>query len=228
MKKTSRASLIDNLKDIERLLNLHEKEGGTSQGRRYGLEVLNKSAIVLLTAYWEAFCEDLAAEALEHLVKHARSSDSLPVSLKKQIAKELSKETNHLAIWEISDDKWRDLLQKRLQALQVDRNRKLNSPKTENIDRLFDSSVGIAKISSAWSWPKKMTVKRASEKLDRFVEFRGAIAHRGSGGKSARKVDVVDYRDFIKRLAARTAARVNYHMRRTTGKSLFILRTRRS
>ena len=37
-----------NMEDIERLLELHTQEGGSEPGRRYGLEVLNKSAIVLI------------------------------------------------------------------------------------------------------------------------------------------------------------------------------------
>jgi len=121
----ARTSFDENLKDIERLLELHEKEGGKAQGRRYGLEVLNKSAIVLITSYWEAYCEDVAAEALEHIVKYAKTSDVLPKSLKKQIAAELEKDKNELAIWEVSDDKWRTYLQARLTTLQENRNKNL-------------------------------------------------------------------------------------------------------
>ena len=39
-----------------------------ARGRRYHLEVLNKSAIVLVTSFWEAYCEDIAAEGLAHIV----------------------------------------------------------------------------------------------------------------------------------------------------------------
>lgn len=47
---------------------------GTARGRRFDLEVLNKSAIVLITSYWEAYCEDIAAEALDH----AQAEDQMP------------------------------------------------------------------------------------------------------------------------------------------------------
>jgi hypothetical protein len=57
------------LLDIERLRSLHRDIGGPAPGRRYGLEVINKSAIVLITAIWEAFCEDLASEALKLFVE---------------------------------------------------------------------------------------------------------------------------------------------------------------
>jgi hypothetical protein len=61
----------------------------SGRGRRYGLEVLNKSAIVLITAFWEAYYEDLATEALEHLVTNADSVEKLPLELKKRVASEL-------------------------------------------------------------------------------------------------------------------------------------------
>jgi RiboL-PSP-HEPN len=60
------------------LRDLHSEIGGTSPGRRYGLEVLNKSAVVLITAIWEAFCEDLASEAVEFVVDNAKKAELLP------------------------------------------------------------------------------------------------------------------------------------------------------
>lgn len=45
-------------KDIDRLLEIHQRLGGKGKGRRHQLEVLNKSAIVLISAIWEAYCED--------------------------------------------------------------------------------------------------------------------------------------------------------------------------
>ena len=224
MPSKARTAFDENLKDIERLLELHQKEGGAAKGRRYGLEVLNKSAIVLITSYWEAYCEDVAAEALEHIVKHAKTSDALPKSLKKQIASELEKDKNDLAVWEVSDEKWRSYLQARLIKLQEARNRKLNTPKSENIDQLFENAVGITKISSAWHWPTKMTVARSTKKLDKFVTLRGSIAHRGTSSKSVKKAQVEDYLEFIKKLAAKTGGKVNAHVKSVTGKPLWLTR----
>ncbi|MDD5596900.1 MAG: HEPN domain-containing protein [Victivallaceae bacterium] len=220
MPSIARKSLDENLVDAKRLIELHQKEGGNLRGRRYGLEVLNKSAIVLITSYWEAYCEDIAAEALEHIIEFAASSDNLPSQLKKQIASELKKDENELAIWEISDDKWKGYLKLRLSNLQISRNRKLNTPKTDNIDQLFESAVGISKVSSSWSWPR-MTVKQASEKLDRFVTLRGTIAHRGTASTSVTKTAVVDYLDLIRTLASKTGGKVNSHVNKITGRPLW-------
>src|SRR5438309_5226988 len=115
MPSGARKSFDRNLGDIKRLVALHSMVGGTGAGRRYGLEVLNKSAIVLITAYWEAYCEDIAAEALAHIVAHARSSDVLPNELKKQLAKELKQAPHELELWKIADRGWKKYLSDRLE-----------------------------------------------------------------------------------------------------------------
>ena len=221
MASNARKSFDSNVEDIRKLLELHEQQGGGGQGRRYGLEVLNKSAIVLITSYWEAYCEDIAAEGLEHIVKHAKDASALPKELRKQIAKELEKDANELAVWSLADDGWRKCLKNRLKDLQVARNRKLNTPKSGNIEELFEQALGLPKISDSWKWPTKMTVQRSKEKLDKFVSLRGAIAHRGSDSKSVRKAQVTDYFDFIQKIAAKTGGKVNSHVTSITEKPLW-------
>lgn len=155
MPSNARTAFDENLKDIEILMELHKQEGGISPDRRYGLEVLNKSAIVLITSYWEAYCEDIAAEAMEHIVKYSKNADALPKALKKKIAKELKNNKNELAIWEIADGKWKNYLQSRLAMLQEERNRKLNTPKPDYIDQLFESVVVLKKYQAHGSGQKK-------------------------------------------------------------------------
>jgi len=221
MPSKARKDFDKNVKDIKRLMELHLQEGGKSRGRRYGLEVLNKSAIVLITSFWEAYCEDIAAEGLAHLVKYAKSAKSLPKEMKKQIAKELKRDENELALWSVADDGWKQVLESRLNRLQEERNRKLNTPKSANIDDLFMSALGITKISNSWKWATKMNPKRATKKLDKFVTLRGSIAHRGSSLKSVKKEEVEDYYDFIKKLAAITGGKVYNHVKGITGRKLW-------
>lgn len=222
MPSKARIALDQNLKDVEDLLKLHEEKGGTGPGRRYGLEVLNKSAVVLITSFWEAYCEDIAEEGLECIVAHAKTSDALPKEIKKVIAKELKGDVNELAIWKISDDKWRAVLRSHLNALQEARNRKLNTPKHKNIDDLFESAIGLANVSSKWTLSPKTKAEQARAKLDKFVELRGEIAHRGKAKTSVKKATVVDYLDFIKQVAAKTGGAVNIHVKAITdGHALF-------
>lgn len=220
MPSKARKSFDANLKDIERLLKLHEQQGGTAPGRRFGLEVLNKSAIVLITSFWEAYCEDVAAEGLAHIVKNAKTADALPKELKKQLAAEIKKALDDLEIWKIADDHWRTYLESRLNTLQEQRDRKLNTPKAGNIDQLFLSAIGINKVSSSWYWAG-MSTKQAQKKLDKYVTLRGAIAHRGQHQKGVKRSDVEDYQRFIMRLAGKTGRQVNRHVKSVTGKQLW-------
>jgi DNA-binding transcriptional MerR regulator len=223
MPSKARQALTENLKDIETLLELHESQSGVAAGRRSAsLEVLNKSGIVLVTAFWEAYCEDIAAEALEFIVENTATSDLLPKEIKKIVAKELKQKPDELAIWEISDQKWRDVLRVRLQTLQESRNRKLNTPKYENIDELFLTSIGLPNISKKWVWSKKLTYQKAQIKLDAFIELRGQIAHRGQTKDSTvKKAQLVDYVEFVKQAAAKTGGSVNTHVKKVTGVDLF-------
>lgn len=219
MSSNARKAFDKNCADIERLLEVHKDIGGTDPGRRYGLEVLNKSSIVLITAFWEAYCEDIAAEALQHFVDYAPSADDLPTELKKRIAKDLKSEPHELTVWTLAGDGWRNIVRSRLQTMQADRNRRLNTPKTEPINDLFHQAVGIFKVSDAWYW-SGMSREQAADKLDRYVSLRGDIAHRGAGSEAVRKVDVRAYYGHVKRLVGKTGGRVNKIVKKTTGHAL--------
>jgi len=205
--------------EIRRLIAIHSDLGGTGPGRRYQLEVLNKSAIVLITAIWEAFCEDLAAEAVDHLVSYVDSADDVPTELKKRIAAVVKNEKHELAVWKLADDGWRDVIRARLSELTAERNWNMNTPKSDQVDRLFADALGLASISASWKWPG-MTAERARKKLDEFIALRGAIAHRGKSAKTCRKVQVTNYFEHVKRLAGRTGTRVRAFIRATTGRRL--------
>lgn len=219
MASKARGAFDKNCDDIDRLLEIHADLGGDAPGRRRRLEVLNKSAIVLLTSFWEAYCEDLAAEALGQLVEKAPSWDKLPIELARRVAKDLEADTHDLAVWQLAGDGWRQVLVDRLAALTEERNRRLNTPKTERINDLFAVTLGIKKVSSAWYWAG-MSRQQAADKLDRYVALRGSIAHRGSGGAAVRKVAVNDFYWHIGKLVAKTGGRVNAVVRRATGVSI--------
>lgn len=222
MPSKAREAFDKNAKDIEQLLKFHEDAGGNEPGRRYGLEVLNKSAVVLITAFWEAYCEDIASEGLEHIVDKANSADVLPTELKKILAKKIRDEkTNELEMWKLADDGWRQYLKSHLMDLKEQRDRRLNTPKTQQIDELFKSALGIEKISTSWKWPKNMTAVRASKKLDKYVTLRGEIAHRGQNKTSVTKTNAKDYFEFVKSLVSRTGGHVNSHVRKITGEKLW-------
>lgn len=220
MASQARQAFDDNAKDVKRLLKIHADFGGDAQGRRFGLEVLNKSAIVLITAIWEAYCEDIAAEALQHLVGNVPSGSKLPKELKKKIASDIKADPNDLAMWDLADGGWKARAEARLSSLMEERNRRLNTPKSDQIDELFANTIGLRGLSGAWHWTK-MPAAQARTKLDKFVTLRGDIAHRGAAASSVTKVQVTDYLNHVTRLVRKTGGRVNTHVRRATGKALW-------
>ena len=220
MGSQARKVFDQNLKDVERLLEIHADVGGNAQGRRFGLEVLNKSAIILITAIWEAYCEDLAAEALMHMVDNAPSGLSLPKELKKKLAADILADQNKLAMWDLADAAWKARTQGRLETLMAERNRRLNTPKTAQINELFVAAIGLPDISTAWKW-KRMSAAQSARKLDNFVELRGAIAHRGNAASGVKKSQVTDYLAHVKRLVGKPGGSVNAHVKTVSGKPLW-------
>ncbi|MGV7306136.1 MAE_28990/MAE_18760 family HEPN-like nuclease [Mycobacterium kansasii] len=216
MTSQAQTAFIENCEDIERLLEIHSDITPEGRGRKWKVEALHKSAFVLLTAFWEAFCEDLAAEALDHLVKHSTKADGLPSELRKLVAQELKTDQHDLAVWRLAGDGWRTVLSSRLTKLQAERNRKLNTPKTSQITDLFKNAVGVANVAKAWYWPG-MRADAAAKKLDAFVTLRGEIAHRGSAGTSVTKQQVNEYYNHVKRLTTRTETRVAEVITTSTG-----------
>jgi HEPN superfamily RiboL-PSP-like protein len=221
MASSARAAFDRSAQDVERLIEIHSDFGGDAQGRRFGLEVLNKSAIVLITAIWEAYCEDIAAEALEHLVTNVETGSQLPKDLKKRIVAEIEKDPNELAMWDLADAGWKSRVKAHLASLTAERNRRLNTPKTDQINELFITAIGLPAVSNSWRW-KKMSASNAKEKLDYYIDLRGAIAHRGEAASSVKKFGVTDYFEHVKRLVDLTGDRVNDYVQNVTGKPLWL------
>lgn len=219
MASKARAAFDKNCADIDRLMEIHTDYGGTGAGYRNQLEVLNKSAVVLLCAIWEAYCEDIAAEAVEHIVTHADAAD-LSDGIRRIIAVELKADKHELAIWRLAGEEWRIVMRDRLAKLQQDRNRRLNTPKAAEIQEMFEKAIGIKDITAKWFW-SGMSVAKARNKLDKYVELRGDIAHRGKPNTNCSKDKVTDFLNHIKRLVKKTGGSVNTYVKRMTKKSLW-------
>jgi hypothetical protein len=211
----AKTAFIQSAEDVERLMQIHKTLGGEERGRRFQLEVLNKAAVVLITAIWESYCEDIAAEALAHIVESAPDAGRIPTELKKMVAKELKSDKNEIAVWALADSKWKEVLKLRLQSLAEARNRNLNAPKTSNIIELFNRAIGLADVSSGWRW-QGMSMTNAKAKLDGYVQLRGAIAHRGHAAQNCSKAQVMDYFNLIHLLVGKTEEAVKLYVWLTT------------
>jgi len=219
MPSKARAAFDESSKDIDRLLEIHGLIGGPQKGRRFRLEVLNKSAIVLITAIWEAYCEDIVSEAVEHIVTESPKAGALSKEIRKAVAKELKDDKNDLAAWNLADDGWRTVLRSRLKIMEERRAWSLNTPKSAQLRDFFRNAIGIEDITSDWSW-RRMSPDQAQKKLNDYITLRGEIAHRGTL-KETYKYQVQDFLNHVQRLVSKTDEQVNKHVNTMTGKTLW-------
>lgn len=209
-------NFVDSMKDVKRLVEIHADVGGTDQGRRYGLEVLNKSGVIFLAAAWEAFVEDLAIQAIDHILAKAKSHADTPLPIRKAAAKALAEDKNELKVWDLAGDGWKSVVRIYRDQIIKEEIATFNTPKPHNVDALLKKLLGIERISSNWSWPGMSEVNSYS-KLKTFVEMRGAIAHRGKLPSSITKNYVKDHRNFINKIAVRTSNVVRGEVKRIAG-----------
>lgn len=61
------SALTERLTDVDQLMAAHATVGGSDRGRRFNVEGLNRAAILMLSAHFEGYLEDVMAEALAAL-----------------------------------------------------------------------------------------------------------------------------------------------------------------
>lgn len=181
--------------------------------------MVSRSAVVMTCAYWEAFCEDLAAEALHHLAEHTKDASQLPNELMKSLTTLLRSDQHELAIWKLADEGWRDVLRQRADLIVSDDDRSLNTPKPEQLKHFFRTNIGITDITQAWQWHKNSPT-RTRKLLEEFVVLRGSIAHRGSPAGGVLKKHATAGLDLLTRLAERSATRVSEFVEQHSGVGL--------
>lgn len=67
MSSNAYAALTTRLQDVDELMAAHVAVGGTQRGRRFEVEGLNRAAVLMLSAHFEGYLEDVMAEALGSL-----------------------------------------------------------------------------------------------------------------------------------------------------------------
>lgn len=207
-------NLLDNLDEVHGLSRIHTQITGTGPGRRHNVQVLHKGSIVLLVAMWEAYVEDLASGGLEFLLDKANRHDVLPKIVRDRIAQKLTTAN----AWELAGDGWRAQCRNNLKEVLAKTTGSLNTPKTEQVDELFDKVLGLKSISQQWRWGGR-TRSRAVKAVDELVTLRGSIAHRVQAARSVTKKDVDEARELILRCALQSHNAVTAHLTGLTGEA---------
>lgn len=181
-------ALDRNLIDVRRLLGVVEVPGPSRS--RKDAEVVNRSAVVLACACWEAFLEELALDALAFLIGRLIREEPMSTA---------ARQTANRALQHIDAGQSYSIL------LQLGRHRQhilgpFNTPKAPNADALYQKALGIDQISSNWRW-RGVPASAARSRLDRYVSLRGDSAHRVKGMEPVTKRDVLYFVQMLERLA---------------------------
>lgn len=215
-------SIIANMKEVDRLSEIHEQVSGVNAGHKFGVEVLNKSAIVLLVACWESYVEELARISFEVLMDRADTHDIFPSKFLTMASSSRRKSENETLVWQLAGDGWRKVLTEHKDKMLSQHVDSFRNPSASNIDDLFHSVIGLKAVSKDWHW-HKVNATQASEKLNRLIVLRGQIAHSVITDSRVRKSLVNNYSHFIKRLAAMLSNSVTSYINDRCGYKPWIL-----
>lgn len=207
------SQFLDNIAEVEQLLSIHTKLGGPGPGRKRDVEVLNKSAIVLVVACWEAFVEDLASLALDYMITNAKDHKAFP----KSVLDRVGSKNNGPNAWALAGDGWKKVLRDNYTEILAKTAGVLNTPRANQVDDLFSKSIGLNNVSACWYW-KGRAKGKAAVALDDLVTLRGSIAHRVKHSKSVHKKTVVSAISLVNYLAAKSSNSVRTHVHASVGK----------
>lgn len=211
MASTAKTNFGQQKGDIDQLWVIHQEVAGQGAGRKHGIDVLNRAAIVFITACWESYVEDVCLEAFDFLLANATDPSAFPNRVKTLASEEIRSNPDKNQIWNLAGTGWKQVLQNHREAAKKKWLDKLNTPKTEQVNELFRKLLGLQNLSCSWSW-QGMNSQQASEKLDNYIVVRGNIAHRTTHDENVYKSWGTDYLSHVERLVEKTDEHVRGHV----------------
>lgn len=215
MPSQAKIKFVKNTFDVHRLFTIHTDISGVGAGRRHQLEVLNKSAIVLITACWEAYVEDVAQEGFEFLIKNCDDPSKIPNRVKTSALDPLKNANDPTALWQIAGSGWKKVLKSHKDRCLKKFLGHFHSPSPENVKELFHDLLGIRNISSNWRW-RGMSRRASHDNLVKYIDIRGAIAHRTKHAESVTKTMAEGYLQFVERIVNITDDCIREHAKSVT------------
>jgi hypothetical protein len=205
--------LLENLDESVSLLRIHGEVVGRGPGRKYGVEVLNKSALVLIVACWEAYVEDTVTAALTFMIDNCKDHTIFP----KNVLERVGSTKQGLKSWDLAGDGWKVALKDNLMGVLAKTTGTLNTPRAPQVDELFQKVIGLTNLSSTWKW-NNVRSQQVVDRLDSLITTRGSIAHRVKHSAPVYKKTVREAADLIGRLSARTNNETRKHVHGLVGK----------
>lgn len=213
-KRNTLEQLEARLADANRLIDIHVDLTGEGPGRRYEVDALNRSAIILAVAAWEAFVEDLAKRNCASLARRLKNAEDLPGSIKAPLLVWLYEKSNfkaptpsaQAAMWSLAGHGWREVLRE----FAAHKAKNLNTPNSENVTKLFRCTLGIHDITESWGY-RRWGAETYREKLDAVLTLRHRVAHGAINTETVGKTRAKDAINLVSSLADRSVTKISEH-----------------
>ena len=206
--------LISNVHEVDRLSQIHGQITDKGPGYKHDVQILHKSAIILLVACWEAYVEDLAVASLEHMISTAKDH----TVFSKYVLERVGSNHSGVKAWKLAGTGWKKVLRDNMKGVLAKTTGVFNTPRTDQVNKLFQKTIGLTSLSSSWYWPGR-SVQQTTKALDGLVTLRGSIAHRVTSTKSVTLEHVKDARSFVYRLSVKSHNRLCDYLEVQVGNS---------
>lgn len=212
----ARLAFHDNSDDVRSLWTLHQAAKSSRAVKRH-LGPANKGTYLLIASLWETYCEDVLLETTAEMVAGIKHPDSLPVTVRRAIARDLKEDRHELSPWVLAGDGWRSVADAR--ARQLCRQLIFNSPKAGNVDELFRRTLGIERVSDDW-FTERVPEPRVA--LDDHIARRGELAHRAAATTISKR-QVSDFYQLVMDLTLAMDKRLGRFLLEATGQNPYNL-----
>lgn len=209
-------SFIENPDEVKRLVDIHVKVAGNSVGRKADVEILHKSAVVLLTACWESFVESTVCAAFDFLLSRTNDANIFPKSVLVKAVKEIRADKDERKIWDLAGVGWKRILADYKNQILTKEIEYFHVPRATNVDELFERIIGLENMCKNWTW-RGQNNQDTIKTLNKFIDLRGSIAHKIKIGQKIQKRDILYFLNFINNLAVATNNAVNDYIEKRTG-----------
>lgn len=211
-------NFFSNVTEANDLAKIHLEIAGKKPGRKdKKVQILNKSSIVLLTACWETYVEEVVSAGFEFLIENCEAHSNIPSSVLVKSSKQLKDDKDNSSIWKLAGDGWKDILKEYGNEILGQKIDYFHVPRPDNIDTLYENLLGMKKVTSHWKW-KNMNNNAVKTKLNDFIDLRGSIAHKIKTDRNVWKKDVKEYRILLIFISIILHNRVNDFLKLKTGK----------